>query len=132
MTSTNRYVVDSWAWVEYLRGSDGGRRVERYVDEGAQLLTHVFSVAEVASKARRSGGDHEGAVRRIASLSTVHAPDRDDAHKAGLLHADVRKSSSNFSLADAFVLQLARKRNAKVLTGDPDFKGIREAILLRD
>jgi predicted nucleic acid-binding protein len=35
--------------------------------------------------------------------------------------------SPNFGLADSFVLQLARKVGAKVLTGDSDFKGLREA-----
>ena len=47
--------------------------------------------------------------------------------EAGLLHARVRKGSPNFSLGDAFVLQLARKPRGKVMTGDPDFRGIREA-----
>lgn len=39
--------------------------------------------------------------------------------------------SCNFSLADAIVLNAARKLRARILTGDPDFKSIDEAVMLK-
>ena len=53
------------------------------------------------------------------------------AKEVGVLHAEVKKKIPNFSLGDAFVLQTAKSLNAKVLTGDPDFRSIKEALMLR-
>ena len=122
-----RLVVDSWAWVEYLRGSGAGRAVEERIVGKNELWTSAVSLAELVSKYRRSGADDSIAVEAITSLSRFGIPGREDAIEAGRLHADVKKKSPNFGLADSFVLQLARKIGGKVLTGDPDFRGIRDA-----
>jgi predicted nucleic acid-binding protein len=66
----------------------------------------------------------------LKSLSRFGAPSYEDALEAGDLHARTRKTSPSFGLADSFVLQLARKVGARVLTGDPDFRGIKEADLI--
>lgn len=42
----------------------------------------------------------------------------------------LKKSKLNFSLGDAFVLQSAKSVHAKVLTGDLDFEGVKEAEML--
>lgn len=121
------YVVDSWAWIEYLEGSSKGARVRDIVEGGSDTLTHVVSIAEIVSRVERVGKDSQAAAARVASLSKLIAPSMADAVEAGALHAEMRKRRSNFSLADAFVLQAARSKAARVLTGDPDFKGINEA-----
>ncbi len=126
-----RYVVDSWAWVEYLLGTSAGRKASRLIEGDDEVYTHAVSIGEIASREKRAGRDYATAVERVSSLSRFAAPDRADATEAGVIHAEVRKSSPNFSLADAFVLQLARKLGGKVLTGDPDFKGLEEAEFLR-
>jgi predicted nucleic acid-binding protein len=123
----NRLVVDSWAWVEYLGGSKMGEAVEKKISGRVELWTSVLSLTEVVSRCRRKGIPEDKALEAIGSLSRLGIPDQRDAAEAGRLHAQVRANSPNFSLADAFVLQLARKLRAKVLTLDPDFKGIKEA-----
>lgn len=125
------YVVDSWAWIEYLGGTAKGTKVKEVVEGGADILTSAVSMAEVVSKLRRAGRDFQAAAERIAALSRVVAPDRLAAIAAGSIHAEMRRKAPNFSLADAFVLQAARSRGGKVLTGDPDFKGIEGAELLK-
>jgi predicted nucleic acid-binding protein len=37
----------------------------------------------------------------------------------------------DFGLADAYVLATARKLKSKILTGDPHFKGMKEAVLIK-
>lgn len=51
--------------------------------------------------------------------------------QAGLLHFEMRKTLKDFGLADAFVLATARKLKSKVLTGDPHFESVKEAILIK-
>jgi len=124
------YVVDSWAWLEYLDGTPTGARVRDVVEKDREIFTTAASLAEVVSVAKRRGKDHGEAATRVLSLSKFVSPDSQDAMEAGGLHAATKEKSRNFSLADAFALQLARKKSARVLTGDPDFKGIKEAELI--
>jgi predicted nucleic acid-binding protein len=123
----DRLVVDSWAWVEYLRGSETGRKVDARLVSTEDLWTSVVSLTEVVSKYRRERIAEQSAIDAIGSLSRFGIPSRDDAVEAGRIHAEVKPKSPNFGLADSFVLQLARKIGAKVLTGDSDFKGLRDA-----
>lgn len=124
------YVVDSWAWIEYLDGTAKGSRVRALVEGDSDIHTTASSLAEVASKAKRVGKDPNAAARRISSLSRFAGPTFEDATAAGILHAQTRQKVPNFSLADAFVLRTARRLGAKVLTGDPDFRAIEEAELI--
>jgi len=124
------YVVDSWAWVEYLRGSKAGQAVKKELESGSETLTNVVTLAELASKLTRERLDLESAWRAITALSKTITVKEPDAKDAGILHATMKETTPNFSLADAFVLQTARKHGCRILTGDPDFKGIKEARIL--
>ncbi|MBI4257836.1 MAG: PIN domain-containing protein [Thaumarchaeota archaeon] len=126
-----RFIVDSWAWIEYLRGSRAGQKVREKIEHQEELLTHIVTIAEIMSKLKRESLDTEGAWKAITASSKLITIDANDAKNTGLLHAYIKRKNANFSLADAFVLHAAKKLNGKVLTGDPDFKGINEAILLR-
>jgi predicted nucleic acid-binding protein len=123
-------IVDSWAWIEYLSGSEMGRSAGKAMSEAAELWTSIASVTEIVSKYRRAGREETEAMRAVTTLSKVGVPNLDDAREAGVIHAELRRKSRNFSFADSFVLQLARKKKAKVLTGDPDFRGLKEAQLI--
>ena len=125
-----RLVVDSWAWVEYLRGSPLGKSVETAMQGSSELWTSVVTVAEVASKFRRAGKVEGPSVAAMTALSRVGVPALEDAREAGRIHAATKAEVPNFSLADSFVLQLARKVGGKVLTGDPDFRKVKEALAI--
>ena len=53
----SRYVVDSYAWVEYLGGSPKGSRVEELLGGAEESWTPTPVLAEVTSKVVRSGKD---------------------------------------------------------------------------
>lgn len=124
-------VVDSWAWVEYLDGSPMGGQADKAMQKAPELWTSLVSIAEVVSKYKRKGRDEGPAVSAMTTLSRIGTPNLEDARQAGRIHAEVKQEAPNFSFADSFVLQLARKLDAKVLTGDPDFRGLKEAELIK-
>lgn len=126
----SKQVIDSWAWMEYLDGSELGNKAKPSI-EGGNALTNMVTVAEVVSKVNRMGKDPSIAFDAIISLSKIIIGDEDFAKNVGLLHSSIKKRKPNFSLGDAFVLQTARSSNARVLTGDPDFEGIKEADMLK-
>lgn len=121
-----KVVVDSWAWIELFNGSASGRKVDAVISRSSEVWTSVVSLAEIVSKYRRKRMDDSLPMETLSSLSKIGIPSRNDAIAAGRIHAEVRMESPNFGLADSFVLQLARGLGAKVLTGDPDFRGLKE------
>ncbi len=65
------------------------------------------------------------------SNSHIVNVDEELSLQAGLLHFEMRKTLKNFGLADAYMLATARKLKSKVLTGDPHFESVKEAILIK-
>ncbi len=126
-----RYVVDAYAWVEYLAGSRAGEKVKRVLeDDVCEVYTCAVTVAEVMSKAAREGRDFNVAYDVLVGNSQVVDVDEEVSKEASVLHCKMRKTRKDFGLADAYVLTVARRTRGKVLTGDPHFKGLKEAIML--
>lgn len=123
-------VIDSYAWIEYLDGSEKGEKVKNFLIEQNNVRTNSITIAEVVSRAMRKGMDTAIAYQTLISNSSIINITSELAKEAGLLHAEIRKEIKDFGLADAFVLLTARKLNAKIVTGDPHFKGFKEAILI--
>jgi len=128
----NRYVIDAYAWIEYLIGSEAGSKVRTVLEEETnEVHTCAVTLAEVISKTVREERDYETAYEVITSNSSVVDVDEELSKETSLLHAEMRKARGNFGLADAYVLAAARRNNLKILTGDIHFKGIKEAILIK-
>ena len=129
---SERYVIDAYAWIEYLIGSEVGGKVRSILEkENNELYTCAVTIAEVVSKTAREGRDFRAAYDVITSDSRVVDVDEELSKETGVLHAEIRKTRGDFGLADAYVLATARRTNSRVLTGDPHFKSIMEAILIR-
>ena len=128
----SKYVVDAYAWVEYLVGSEAGIRVRDLLEKGNnEVYTCAVTLAEVVSKAAREGQDTETVYTILLSNSQIVNVDEELSKEAGILHAQIRRTDRDFGLADAYVLATARRTGSRVLTGDPHFKGVKEAILIR-
>jgi len=127
-----KYVVDAYAWIEYLIGSASGAKVNAVLEEeNSEVYTCAVTVAEVISKVAREGQDVEEAYDVLLSNSQVVNVDEALSKNAGLLHAEIRGTEKDFGLADAYVLATARKLRTKVLTGDLHFKNVKEAVLIK-
>ncbi len=124
-------MLDAYAWIEYLDGTSKGAGVrDKIEDPHNTCVTSVVKLAEVVSKFIRKGRDPRLALRALEDNSKVQAVDVTLARLAGEVHAEVRRKVADFGLADAFVLATARSKGFKVLTGDPHFKAIPEAIMI--
>lgn len=128
----SKYIVDAWAWVEYLVGSTFGAKVRDVLDEdGNEVYTCAVTLSEVVSKVAREGRDVEAAYTMLLSNSQVVDVSEELSKQAGLLHCEMRKTLKDFGLADAYVLATDRRLKAKVLTGKAHFKGVKEDVLVR-
>jgi len=128
----SNYVIDAWAWVEYLVGSEHGAKLNNILDENNNdVYTCAITLAEVISKVAREKRDIEAASTVVSSNSQIVNVDEDLSVQAGLLHCEMRKTLKDFGLADAYVLATARILNAKVITGDLHFKNVKDALRIK-
>lgn len=126
-----RYIIDSWAWIEYLDGTKNGLKVKEILTEENEVFTLILSLAEIISRAKRKEKDIESVENAILVNSKIINIDVKVAKDAGLLHAEMRKTIKDFGLIDAFVLKAARELKAKIVTGDEHFCNMKEAILIK-
>ena len=127
-----RYIIDAYAWIEYLVGSEPGIRVRTILeDERNDIFTCAVTVAEVVSKTIREGWNAETAYDILTGNSVIVDIDGEISRDAGVLHADMRKTRKDFGLSDAYVLATSRITKSKILTGDPHFEGIQNIILVK-
>ena len=129
---SEKYVIDAYAWIEYLIGSKTGEKVKSVLEkETNEIYTCAATVAEVVSKTAREDREFETAYDILLSNSQIVNIDDEISKEAGVLHCEMRKTKRDFELADAYVLAVARTVNAKILTGDPHFRGVKEAVVIK-
>ncbi|HEY5766876.1 MAG TPA: PIN domain-containing protein [Candidatus Udaeobacter sp.] len=123
-------VFDSHALLKLLRDEPGAEEVEKILIEAARRdeRAHMTEVnyAEVQCIVRRKDGEAAWqtiARELIAAPIQFHVADRVLADSA----ADF-KTRFKISLADAFAAALAKKQNADLVTGDPEFKPLEKEI----
>jgi len=124
------YIVDTYAWIEYFRGTSKGMRIKDKIDAGDNI-TPTIVLAELKRKFvewRRQ--DFEDKLAFIQENSQIVGLDEELAIMAGEIRA--QKSVPNMGLVDCILLALARKFNMKVLTGDKHFKSLDEAEYIGD
>lgn len=126
-----KFVFDAFAWIEYFNGSESGKKVSELIEsEENDVFSSIITITEVSSILKRNEKDVELGYKSIIDLSKIYFINSEFAKEAGILHAETRKNIKDFGLADAFVLLTARKLGAKIVTGDPHFKGFKEAVLV--
>ncbi len=127
------YVLDSYAWIEFFKGEKEGEMVKKIIDNTKnQIYTNAVNIAEIISVTLREKKDSSKAMEAITSNSKVIDVNDEFSKEVGELHAEMKLNNRNFSYGDAFALLTARKLDAKIVTGDPDFIGIKDVVMIND
>src|SRR3990170_3855481 len=129
-----RYVIDSYAWLEYFMGTPAGDEARKILDSiSDEKLTATICVAEIYSKILRVEGSETAELRRafIKSRSAVVALTEEIAVEAAKIDVEMKKKTTGWGLADSIVLSTARKKKAKILTGDEHFSGLKETRYIK-
>ena len=126
-----RILIDSYCWIEYLEGSETGKKVSGLLERNNEIYVIDLIIAEIINKAKRQGKDADVAYNMLASNARVIEISSEMAKKAGLLHAEMKEKIKDFGLIDAFILIAAREVGAKIYTGDKHFKGFKEAVFIK-
>ncbi len=124
-----RYLVDSFAWIEYFMGSERGEKVKKIINDPlSECLVSSINLAEVYSKSIKVDGIEMAEERRSFIQSRCAVVDVNDeiAVEAAKIDVDMKKRVKGWGLADSLVLATARAANAKIITWDKHFLGLAE------
>lgn len=126
-----KYVVDTFAWVEYFRGTKKGEIVRDCIEEG-NAITPTIALAELSDAYERRGiPNWERDLAFIISKTTIMDLNQQLAVEAGKIKNEVRKKyKTQFGLADAIILATAKKTNARIVTGDKHFEKLKGIVFL--
>ena len=127
------YVVDTYAWVEYLRGTKGQADdfktiIELGMIEGI-VITPTLVLAELKRiYMKKNIAGFEEDLKEIKSRSeVVDIIDEETAIKAGELRnklGEAVRTKKQIGMIDCLLLAIAMKFKAKVITGEDHFKKI--------
>ncbi|MDE1854150.1 MAG: type II toxin-antitoxin system VapC family toxin [Thaumarchaeota archaeon] len=124
------YVIDSYAWIEYFRGTPSGSAVRPYA-EGDRAATSTLTLAELKEKyLREKWASFEGDFDFVAARTLITPVDRKIALLAGELNHTRKKTVKDWGMADSIILATARSASAKVVTGDKHFVGLSDAVIV--
>lgn len=130
-SETKPVIVDSFAWIEYFKGTERGHAAKKIIDNPRfSIFTADACFGEIKFWALCENYPAESILKDIQRLSNPLFSSIDDWLSSGAVKAEKRKTTSNIGLVDCLLIHHARKRNAKILTGYAHFKHEKNAVLI--
>ena len=126
----NFFVLDSYALLAYLGGEAGANRVEEILTQAGKgshrLLLCMINFGEVLYMTERRRG--LATAQSVQALIESLPIELLEATRNLVLDAAHIKAQYPLSYADAFVVAVANKENATILTADPEFHAVKEIV----
>jgi len=123
-------VLDSYALLAYLNAEAGEKRVQEVLkqaqDEKLKVYFSLISLGEVLYITERRRGLTQA--QRVLGLAESLPLTLCEVTRELVLDAAHIKANHTISYADAFVTALAQAESARVLTGDPEFESVEDAV----
>ncbi len=116
------YVLDACAMIAFLRDEEGADAVASLL-LNEDCMAHAVNLCEVYYDCLLRGDNESTARELIADLESLDLTFREDMgnqfwQMVASYKAKIRKASLNVPLADCFVLSLAEREKATIVTSD--------------
>lgn len=120
-------LIDSWAWIEFFKGSKAGKKVKNFIENSDIVVMSAITMAEVyrwflRSYTEADAEEARGVMREMCFTVPVSEEIAVDAARI--------KHRKKWGLGDSIIYATAKQEKAKVLTGDPDFKGVKDVVFI--
>jgi predicted nucleic acid-binding protein len=120
-------LIDSWAWIEFFKGSKAGEKVRDFISSSDIVIISAINIAEVYRWFLRSYSIAEAEeARRVMKDTSLILPVTEDI----AVEAAKIRHKGGWGLGDSIIYTTAKQEKSKIVTGDPDFKGIKDVIFL--
>ncbi len=125
-------LVDSWGWIEYFNGTTHGEKVRELIENSKEkVIVSAINIAEVYNSFLRDFPypDNErlaeASREAIRQRSYIFEVDENIAVESARL-----KHKMKWGIGDSIVYATAKREGARLMTGDPHFKGVNDVIYL--
>ncbi|MBI2575637.1 type II toxin-antitoxin system VapC family toxin [Candidatus Woesearchaeota archaeon] len=119
-------VVDSCMWIELLRGSATGKKLQEILDKEQSLFISSLTLTEVYYYLlKKKEPSCQRFIDFIRKMSFVISVNEDIALNAALLRLE-----KGWGTGDAIIFATGLSHHAKVLTCDSDFSGEEGALFM--
>ncbi len=108
MSTNYESVIDSYAWIEYFRGTSSGERAREFIEKGS-AATSALSLAELQEKYLREKWEYfELDLKSITTKTTLIHADRKIAPLPGHINYQNKKKKKDWKMADSIILATAK------------------------
>ena len=130
MSDSDKIVIDTYAWIEYFKGSEEGNKAKKFIESDLELFTPSIVIAELSDKYLRENLKEEWEIRNkfIRFKTKILHLEENTADKAGELKQKLKEKYKDAGLADAIIWAHALNVNARILTGDKHLRSLKESI----
>jgi len=129
------FVIDSYVWIEYFRGTKRGEIAKKYI-ETENSATPTIVIAELSRKLlyevlakRETMEGRENKLNFIKTSTLVIELNEEIAILAGEIDIERKKLIKGWGMADSIILATARVKGAKIVTGDQHFKDLKNNVI---
>ncbi len=127
-------LVDSWAWIEYFKGTCAGEKVKELLENSQdKIIVSTVNIAEVYNSFLRDYPHQDN--NRYAEASRKTMEQRSYIYevdeKIAVDSAKI-KHEKKWGLGDSIIYATAKREGALVMTGDPHFRGLNDIIFLEN
>lgn len=126
------YIIDTYAWVEYLTGSEKGKKVrEMLEDSRSRFITIECCLAELNGWSMKNRIDFQGVLKVVEINSEILPVSRDEWINAAIIKSEMARSIKDFGLVDALLIAKQKKLNCRIITADLHFKNLKGIEFLK-
>jgi predicted nucleic acid-binding protein len=128
-----KYVIDSYAWIEYFIGSRIGETVKSLIENSEEKITPTICLAEVYAKTLKVENQELAEKQKtfIKEKSALALLDESIAVESAKLNVRMKKEIDGWGLADSIVYATAMVKKAEVVTGDEHFKKLKNVLFIK-
>ena len=126
----NKVVLDTSALIELFDLSASGMEVRKIIEQTEEVLVPVIVLAELISKLKRRNFEPEKFVSELEAEACLLPLDAETAKNAASLHAELRKTENQISLAGCIIMSHAEKEEAVIITKDSQFRNFKNILIL--
>ncbi|MCL5949059.1 MAG: type II toxin-antitoxin system VapC family toxin [Candidatus Bathyarchaeota archaeon] len=128
-----KYVIDSYAWIEYFVGSRIGETVKPLIENSEEKITPTICLAEVYAKTLKVESQELAEKQKtyIKEKSALVSLDEAIAVESARLNVRMKKEIDGWGLADSIVYATATIKKAEVVTGDEHFKKLKNVLFIK-
>ncbi len=128
-----KYVIDSYAWIEYFMGTKAGEKTRSIIESTQEKITPTICLIEVYAKTLRVEDSEVAEKQRafIKEKSALAAIDESIATESAKVLVKNKKEIEGWGLADSIVYATAITKKADVVTGDEHFRKLKNVFFIK-